>query len=272
MKILKTEIKKALDTPGFWLSLLIGFSCVFYKNYLIIKHDYYIYNLCKKLGLYLNLSASYIYDRWIIGYLDSSTLYIFYFLGIIAALPYGISYLRDKKSGLIKNICTRCNKNHYLMSKYTAVYVAGGLATAFPILLDLLMAFIYYPYQGRSIEGSILNFSNVWGYRIIEHPYLYAGIYILIWFLFGGAMSTISLMASVVADNVFTVQLTPFFVMLALFYLPSLLPARYSKYFPYCFLSVMQEPNPVIALIVSLIMAVATFSAFMMFESRKDIL
>ena len=39
MKIFKTEIKKAFDTPGFIIALIIGFLCVFYKNFETSKHD-----------------------------------------------------------------------------------------------------------------------------------------------------------------------------------------------------------------------------------------
>lgn len=272
MRVLKTELKRAFDTPGFLIALLIGFGCVFYKNYWLILHDYEIYKTYNKLGGYSHLNASSFYDRWMIGYLDSSILYVFYFLGIIASLPYGISYFKDKKNGIIKNICTRCEKKKYLLSKYIAVFTVGGVASAFPIVLDLLMANLYQPYDTMRIEGSVLSARNEWLMVIIDNPYICAVVIVFLWFLFGGALATISLMISVVADNVFTIQLTPFFVMLALFYIPSAIPAKYNRYFPFYFLSVFGESNPIIAIVISFIIIGLSFLAFMFFENRKDIL
>ena len=272
MKILKTELKKAFDSPGFVIALIIGFGCVFYKNYLIIKQDYYVFGLYKEMGRYININAAPFYDRWIIGYIDSSILYIFYFLGIIAALPYGISYLRDKKIGIIKNICTRCDKKKYLFSKYISVFIVGGTASAFPIICDFLMANLYQPYDSMRIEGSILCSANDWGMFIIDYPYVGAVIMISIWFIFGGALATISLLISVIADNIFTVQLTPFFVMLALFYIPSAIPVKYGRYFPFSFLTLFNDSSPFVALVVSVIIMCFTFNIFMFFENKKDIL
>lgn len=272
LKVLKTEIKKAFDTPGFLVAMLIGFGCIFYKNFLLINHDYQIYEMCKKLGAYMNINAASFYDRWIIGYLDSSIMYIFYFLGIIASLPYGISYCRDKKVGIIKNICTRCNRKSYLLSKYVAVFVVGGVASVFPVVLDFMMANLYQPYNTMRIEGSILCGASEWLVMVIEHPYICAIIIMCLWFVFGGALATISLMVSVIADNIFTIQLTPFFVMLAMFYLPSILPVRFMKYFPFYFLTVFSNGNPVIGILVSFTIIILSFSVFMICERRRDIL
>lgn len=267
-KILKIEIKRALTGWGFLLSLIPGMGCVLYKNYQIYAQNSKLENM----GYYLSFSKSTFYNTWILGHLDSTVLYMFYFLGIIVALPYGISYYQDRKKGIIKNICVRTEKNKYLISKYIAVFLSGGIAAAIPVIIDFLIVRLYNPFDFLRINGTVLNSITEWNVFIIDHLYLSAVIFAVLWFVFGGALATTSLMAATFADNIFTIQLTPFFIMMVLFYMPTVIGGNSRKYFPFSFLTLFGDSNPFIAIGFSLVIIVITFAIFTGKGLRRDIL
>lgn len=266
--ILKIEIKRALTGWGFLLSLIPGMVCVLYKNYQIYAQN----SKFEGMGYYLSFNKRTFFDTWMLGYLDSTVLYMFYFLGIIVALPYGISYYQDRKKGIIKNICVRTEKKKYLLSKYIAVFLSGGIAAAIPVIIDFLIVRLYNPIDFLRISGTVLNSITEWNVFIIDHLYLSAVIFVLLWFVFGGALATTSLMAATFADNFFTIQLTPFFVMMVLFYLPTVIGGNSQRFFPFAFLTLFGNSNPFIALGFSLVIVFLTFIVFISRSIRKDIL
>lgn len=154
----KVEIKRSILNLGFVLALMIGIFCVIYNKYLIFERIYESKELAKGWGLkpYEEFSKLNFYDYWVVCLYETGTLYLIYFLGIIAALPYGISYYRDKKSGFIKNICTRTDKKKYLNSKYIATFLSGGMVAAIPIIIDFFLAKICVPVDFSDVSRSIL--------------------------------------------------------------------------------------------------------------------
>lgn len=267
-KILRTEIKRSLTGLGFLLSVISGIIFVLYRNYGIYSQD----RKFEDMGYYLSFSKLTFYDRCMLGYLDGTVLYIFYVLGIIVALPFGISYYRDRKKGVIKNICVRTEKKYYLLSKYIAVFLSGGIVAAMSLIADLLIVRLYNPIDFLRINGRVLSCITEWNVFIIDHLYVSAAIFIFLWFLYGGALATTSLLAATFSDNFFTIQLTPFFVMMVFFYLPSFIGGNSQRYFPFAFLTLFGDSNPFIAIGFSSIIIIVTFSIFMGINVRKDIL
>lgn len=274
MNTFKMELKRAITGVGMVIALCIGLGCVCYKHYSVYER---ISNSAKlaehfNVNIYHEFGKITFYEYWMPGALEVGTLYIFYFMGLIAALPFGISYYRDRKSGVVKNICIRSGNRQYLLSKYAAVYVSGGLAVTIPLIVDFMIAKVWVPIDYVRVAGSSLTAKTEWGVFVIDHIYLAAFIIILTWFLFGGALATISLMVTSLADNFFTIQLAPFFVMLALFYLPTFFPPECKKFFPFYFLTLFGGSNPIIAVVVSVLLALLTFTIYMKTELKKDIL
>ena len=274
METFKIELKRAMTGIGMVIALCVGLGCVCYKHYSVYERIQHSAELAAQynIHIYQEFAKITFYEYWMPCAMEVGTLYMFYFMGLIAALPFGISYYRDKKSGVMKNICIRSGKKKYLLSKYAATYVSGGLAVVIPLIADLLIAKIWVPIDFVRITGTRLGARTEWEVFVVDHIYLAAVIIILTWFLFGGALATISLMVTSVADNFFTIQLTPFFVMLVLFYLPTFLPAKYNIYFPFFFLTFFSRSNPVIAVMVSMALTLLTFTIFMKTELKKDIL
>ena len=270
-KIFKVEYERATHNLGMVLALIMGIGCILYKNFQIIENIIRCNNVIK--DAYETFARGGFYGLWLPGWLNGTTIYYFYFIGIIVALPYGISYLHDKKSGYIKNICNRVDKKKYLKAKYLSTFISGGWAAIIPLIVDFLIVRLLIPIDCfEDILGTMLNGITEWDVFIIEHPYVSFVIILLMWFLFGGALATISLMVSSVSNNYFTIQLAPFFFMMVLFYMPSFFPKIYEKYFPFYFLTMFGQGNPIICFAEVFIILVVTYTLFVTVQSRKDTL
>lgn len=271
-KILKIELNRAFYNIGMIISLMIGMGCVFYQIIPVIYNMEASKRIWEINDIYVSFTRGGFYTFWLPSYLNGATIYYFYFIGIIVALPFGASFYRDKKTGVIRNICNRIDKKKYLIAKYVSTFISGGTAVTIPLVIDFLIVKLIIPYDNFDIEGTILNAITEWGVFIIDKPYAAAVIILFSWFIFGGALASISLMVSSISENFFTIQLAPFFVMLILFYLPNFLPVGLNKYFPFYFLSLFGKGNPIIALTESILIVLITFAVFIIRELRKDIL
>ncbi len=271
--ILRIEYKRAVHSIGMLAALIMGIGCIVYQVIPIIQNQIESSKIEKIYHWHKTFTRGGFYNLWLPSYINGVTIYFFYFIGIIVALPYGISYYSDKKSGLIKNICNRVDKKKYLRAKYIAVFTTGGIAAVIPLIVDLLIVKIIIPidYFG-DLSNSILIAITKYNAFIIDHPYIAMILIMVLWFIFAGALATVSLMISAVSNNFFTIQLTPFFLMMVLFYMPTFLPVEYSKFFPFYFLLLWGEWNPVICIIETLLIVLVTYSVFVMGESRRDTL
>lgn len=271
--MLKTEIKRSLRSRGMLVSIIAGVLCILYKNM-----DYYMklreyYDIFPAGTIYEELNKQTFYSLWIVGnFLTAGSVYIFYFMGLLAAIPFGVSYYQDKKNGVIKNMSIRAGKKCYLRAKFMAVFVSGGTAVVIPVVLDFLFSKIWIPHDFVYMPYTILNTGSLWGVFLIDHIYISALIIMLAWFVFGGALATVALLVSVIIDDYFTIQLTPFFAMILLMYIPDFLPGNLRKYFPYFFLSIFGDSNPFIGIGISIIFTFIVFGIFYHCESKKDIL
>ena len=271
--ILKVECKRYMHGIGILIALLIGIGCIVYKDCTLIRKFAEGDSIIKELGIYESFPKGSFYDIWIVAHMDSTTIYFFYFIGIIVALPYGISYYNDKKSGYIKNICNRVSKRLYLNAKYLAVFISGGIAGAVPIIVDFLFVRIITPVDCfETIENSSLNGITEWHAFILDHPYISISIFCFMWFIFSGVLSSISLMVSAVSNNFFLIQLAPFFVMMIMFYMPTFFGNEISRFMPFYFLTMFGEGDPLTFSLVSVIIMSVTYSVFVIGESGKDTL
>lgn len=275
MNTFKLELKRAFNNRWFLIASILAVSCVVYNKYLVYDRIMDSKRLMEEWG-YTNVYDEFIkfnfYSYWLIFTLEMGTLYLMYFLGLIVSLPYGASYYRDKKSGMIKNICTRTNKRTYLISKYFAVFVSGGVCAMLPVIVDFLMAKLWVPVDFPYPETISVTALTEWHVFIIDNPYISAIIYFFIWFLFGGAVATISLFVSSISNNFFTIQLTPFMLVLLMFYIPNLQKEELFKWVPMYFLTCMQSVDSGYGVILSLVVMAITFLGFYNIEMRKDVL
>ncbi|MFR1767404.1 MAG: hypothetical protein ACLSW1_07625, partial [Lachnospira sp.] len=77
-------------------------------------------------------------EIWMPRYGASSKFYYLWItiLPLLCALPYGTSYLYDKKNGLINQLIYRMNRKNYYLSKFITCFVSGGTISTFPLVLN----------------------------------------------------------------------------------------------------------------------------------------
>jgi len=272
IKMIKLELKRGCTSIGMLISLIMGIACMLYQLIPWINKFEESKKLWHIYEEYISFNRGGFYNLWFPSLMDSSTVYYFYFLGIIAALPFAASYYRDKKSGVIKNISNRVKKSTYIKAKYIATFITGGIAVSIPLIVDFLMVRLYIPYDYFCVNNTIMSTATNWGVYMLDHPYFAAILLMLAWFFWGGVLACIALTVSAFSDNFFTIQLMPFFVMLILFYSPGFLPAKYSVMFPYLFLTLFGNSNPIIGIGISLIMAIVLYVVFVLREAKRDVL
>ena len=275
MNIFKLEIKRAFNNKWFVIASLLAISCVIYNKYLVYDRIMDSKKMMEEWG-HTNVYDEFIkfnfYSYWLIQTLEMGTLYLIYFIGLFVSLPYGASYYWDKKSGIVKSICTRIDKRKYLKSKYLAVFISGGVCAMLPVIVDFFMAKLWVPVDFPYPETIDVFAFTEWHVFVIDKPYLSALIYVFVWFIFGGAVATISLLISTISDNFFTIQLTPFILILLMYYIPNLHNEKLFNWVPLYFLTLFQTTNPGYCVIFSVIIMSITYFGFYNIEIRKDVL
>lgn len=129
---------------------------------------------------------------------------------ILAALPFGISYYIDKKTGYVNSIYIRERKGEYLTAKYIVTFVSGGFVTAIPVLVNFIGTAMVVPLI-NPIKGThyFVNVADFLQSIYYNTPVIYILIVCLLYFIIGGLFATMCLGATYLVDMMFLVQLFP---------------------------------------------------------------
>lgn len=133
----------------------------------------------------------------------------------ITSLAYADSYLEDKKKEVTNFIYTRVSKNRYLLSKYSANFVIGGLTIFIPLVINFIILIMFLPsIEPHPIIGySIVPYDYLFANIYYSHPIIYILLWMFIYFLYGGAFSSISLGVSTVVKNKIGVLSSSFIIL-----------------------------------------------------------
>jgi hypothetical protein len=146
---------------------------------------------------------------------------IFYQMApLLAAIPYANSYYVDISEGYVKNIISRKNKKEYLVAKYLAVFLSGGIAVTVPLILDIMMCTAFLP-SYPPVEGTGV-FAVTDSILYAAHPCLYIAGFLLIDFLLGGIYAVSVLLATNLVQNKYLLIIFPYLFMLVWKYAVSL--------------------------------------------------
>jgi ABC-type transport system involved in multi-copper enzyme maturation permease subunit len=216
--LFRIEMSRGLSSRGMRLSLLVGLLIALTHIAMIVLpmlayQDAYLQYPNKMLNPHN------VFSKWMGGESYSLQSYLFFLIApILATLPFADTFFTDRKSGYIKNIYTRVSKRRYLMSKYLAVFLCGGLAVVLPLVVNLGVTAVILPSHLPEIVTSVytIDATAVLGDLFITQPYLYILIYLLLDFVFYGLLATVALDISFVVENRFVVLLTPFLLYLFL--------------------------------------------------------
>lgn len=213
---LRTELWKAVHNTMFLSALLFG---VLIASMNILENVKLVQELSPSVtnvregaqrSGYLGFS---LFVNWIAVNTASSGNAAFSFVWpILAAMPYGWSYYRDRRTGVYNQLVSRCGVRTYFFSKYLAVFISGGLAVAIPILFNLLVNALICPYCVPKVITSLVMIFD--GHFLSEvfytNPWLHALIWCGVVFLYGGAAACLTFLVGTKPQLQVMVTLTPF--------------------------------------------------------------
>lgn len=216
--VVKLEIKRAICNQRMVAAVFIG--CLINIAH-VVQRPYQCYLSNQNMD-FLKYPLSYpstVIDTWICADMTSMESFLFFLiLPLLATLPYGTSYFVDKQSGMIKSLYVRVSRREYLVSKYIATFLAGGIVVIMPLIVNLLCCMSLLPnllpqtiYPGNAIDPNTFLCSIFYSF-----PTLYLVIYLIIDFLLAGIFACIALSCSFITDYRIVVAFCPFFLQLVI--------------------------------------------------------
>lgn len=202
--IIKNECKRTIFSKGMATALTIGLIIIGWHLY---QHVW---------GPGIASENAYcpesVFYRWIGASSYPMQSYLYYLiLPLLAVLPGGINYYEDLKTGYLQNIYTRTKCQNFLAAKYISVTIAGGIAVVVPLLVDLYATCIRFP---ALIPEPIMSFGperTAFGFQLFySHPWIHTILFLVLDFLFAGAIVGISLVTTFYTEYKFAVLITPF--------------------------------------------------------------
>ena len=222
-KIIIIELKRAFLNKTFLVAVLLGtmlavlqvvFEALPYAFITSLFPDQYppsVFNSC--MGLTLGI--------W---------QYVFYMVfPILASLPYSNSYLQDSRTGIIKSIYIRTNRQQYLTAKLLAVFLSGGFTAVIPIIINYFLVSLCVPAViPHAATGFFPIFAqSTWAEIFYTNPWLYVLLFAILLFLTAGILACSALAFSFFIKYSYVVILTPFLLFLAISYASSLVSFRF---------------------------------------------
>lgn len=127
------------------------------------------------------------------------------FAPLLAAFPNTARFCEEYESGYIKSILTREKPARYLLKKFFANGIAGGLALTVPLaLFDVILLFVGIPYRAEDVpEGFVTIYETTVFQR---SQFIWGGIavlliFLLLAFLSGAVWANVGLCLSVFVRN-----------------------------------------------------------------------
>lgn len=155
---------------------------------------------------------------WMPDHGTASRYYYLYkiLVPIMAAIPYGASYLQDKKSGLINQLVVRCKgKGGYFAAKLTVTFVSGGMVAVIPLIASLIVGLCAMPW-GVPVYSvgyfGVDGVRGVFGELFYTYPSVYVAVYLVYTFIFFGLLNCLCLFCVYFEENSYAVRLMPFIV------------------------------------------------------------
>jgi len=215
------ELKRAFTSKGMLISLLIGLAITihqffYYQQVGNINSNFDLLISCGKATMVL---PDYLWGAWIGGNLYLFNNYLFFLLiPILAALPFGRSYLQDTKSGYIRSVFTRTNRRNYYIAKWCATFLSGGVSILVPLTVNFILMLTTYSAMGpypETFHAPIIG-SDMLAGMFFSKPFLYIGIYLIMIFVFSGLFATLCLFSTLISDYSFVIYMLPFLTILFL--------------------------------------------------------
>lgn len=243
------EVKRCFSRISFKIALLIGVvACIL--SSISMKTEPY------SIEYYIKAYEVSSYDNFIFFNLNSISNILILIFPILSALSYSDSYLEDIHSGLIKYIYIRYSKNKYLMCKFVANFITGGLAFVIPLIINFIVLMLIYPsLPTHSILGKqTILYGGLFAALFYEHPIIYIWIWLAIYFLYAGAFASIALGISTIIRNKFIVLFMPFLLCNVIGVVLDVINKYYYSPLSFLYLSTKQDIKIIICEFVGIMM------------------
>lgn len=209
------EIKKAVFNRQMLFMTL--FSII-----MVIMHSIYVHNYISTAFSTEPTDYFYYFDpgldisfiqAWIGGEPFSVFNNLFYYIlfPLYAAVPYASYAKKEKELGYSKCLLVKVGRKKYLVSKYIACFLSGGITVSIPSVLSLMVALSWLPAIPLNIAAAqtgVNNFS-LWSYYFFNKPVLYAIMYICLDFVVGGLLACVSLSLTNLVRSRFVLLIMP---------------------------------------------------------------
>ncbi|MBD5087893.1 MAG: hypothetical protein HDT30_03605 [Clostridiales bacterium] len=186
----------------FWGLLLLGIGMPFY--YVIKYWGYYEYALPSADSLYIGNGDS---MQW---------NYIMALFPFLITLPFGFSYLDEKKAGVNLYLQTRGNRKGYFYGQLLACFIGSAMVFFVPFLINVMLNGILFPITGNSYIATRYAYDWNWSAAItgagtgngwflksvaIAHPQVYNFIYVCIIGIAAGIMGMLVYAISILVQR-----------------------------------------------------------------------
>lgn len=220
-QLLKLELKKAFCSRWFAAALLIGIVLAVICA-CITAADFYgeggTADLVKEAihnneTLKTDIEGSSIYNNWLGGTYNTSSVVFFYLVPLIAVLPCGWSCSEEINEGYLKVIVPRVGRRRYFSAKLIAAFASGGAVVALTLLFSLVItaaivpAIAIQPYNEMYYGVSHGDMLSSMAY---SHPLLYALVYIGIDFLLAGCFACLPIVVSLYSEKRVAALIVPY--------------------------------------------------------------
>lgn len=222
MKNFKTEIKRSIFNTGMFICLLIAiiYNFVVMNNYYRLSiykrfiEPWYVRPIISNGGLYSGTLYSWTFFRATPYY-----VYFMFILPMLAVLPYGSRLFFERRTGQLKNQLLRQSRGSYAIKKFISIYVSGGVAVTLPVFISLMVTYAVWPYHKTSPVSSVLAFPGWFKKLYFSHTWAFILIVLFAWFIYGGLLVSISIITSLMFDNLLTIFASPLFIYLIISYI-----------------------------------------------------
>ena len=241
-RALKIELYKAFHNPLFFGALLVG-TLISVVNVIetILRVDrlgsLIIDTLTLEIGL--PISASFEGISTFVCWLPlhgaglGNTIF-FTVMPIIATMPYGWSYNRERLSGYYYQSITRMGTNNYYFSKYFSVFMSGGTVILLPLLFDLVLVSMICPDVALDVNDSllpILNYSFC-GQLFYRNRWLYVLELCLVEFIWSGSIACLTFLLGSTIHLWIMIVIVPFAMLLSVDFLTSVIASLFTTVTP----------------------------------------
>lgn len=223
-RMINMECRKAFGNKRYVISFMLGtLFCIMSALYMI--GSYYewkdMYEEIECTGNPM-IQAYSLYNCWIGGEGTSYGYMLFFFMmPLLATLPYGWSYVIEKRKGYVGQVSVRSDKKSYFISKYIATFLSGGTVIAVPLVINVIIVAMFVPAITQEITYRMytaVEYGTMFSALYYTSPLLYMVGYLVIDFIFAGLFACMGMAAAMFIKNKVAVVLCPLFLVLLIHY------------------------------------------------------